>query len=336
MVSLAVVLLIEANRLRICIGISIVKGELTKLEPLRNILQRFDIVIHCAGKMDFSPSNVASLYETNVDGTANLAKAAASAGVKQFVFISSTETVAPTMGDEPADETSEPNAVFEYGKTKIIAEQEVDYACRDSLMNFTIIRPTGILGAGDVQTAHQMFWAANFGLFFFVPGSKALPAARLCYTHVSDVVKGIMATVGNQKAYGQIYILASNSMSYEAVIRHSCRQLGRIQPFTYLPFPLVRFIIALTAPLFKLVFKQPFLFQPVMIDQLRANRIYSSAKAQRDLNWTPAYSMEDAITDMINVQRNTGLLKHYTFSPLALVLIIFVILFTFTLIFSVW
>ena len=318
------------------IGITIVKAELTRIEPLRNILQKFDIVIHCAAQMDFAPSSVPALYATNVEGTANLAKAAAAAGVKQFIYISSSETVAPTMGDEPADEESEPNAVFEYGKSKIIAEQEVDYACRDSLMKYTILRPTGILGAGDVATAHQFFWAANFGLFFFVPGSAALPGARLCYTHISDVVKGISLTIGNPKAYGQTYFLASNSMSYEALIRRTCAELGRIQPFMYLPFGLTRAVIAISAPIFKLVFKNTFLFQPIMIDQMRANRVYSSEKAKRDLGWVPAYSMEDGVSDMIRVQQNTGLLKRHSLSTLALILIALAIVLLLYVIFVFW
>jgi nucleoside-diphosphate-sugar epimerase len=314
-------------------GISIVKGELSKMEPLRKILERFDIVIHCAAQMDFAPSNVPALYATNVDGTANLAKAAAAAGVKQFIYISSSETVAPTLGEELADEKSEPNAVFEYGRTKIIAEQEVGYACQNSMMNYTIIRPTGILGAGDVATAHQFFWAVNFGLFFFVPGSSTSPPGRVCYTHISDIVKGITLTIGNPQAYGETFFLTSNPMSFEALIRRSCTELNRIQPFMYLPFGLTRTIIAITAPLWKLVFKQTFLFQPIMIDQMQHNRTYSNQKAQRILGWSPQYSMEDAVSDMIRVQRNTGLLTSYSISPVALTLLALSVLILFYFIF---
>lgn len=298
------------------------KGDLTKIEPLRTILQKFDVVIHCAAQMDFAPSNIPAMYAVNVDGTANLAKAAASAGVKQFIFISSSETVAPTLGEEPADETTEPNAAFEYGRTKIIAEQEVGYACQNSMMNYTILRPTGILGAGDVASAHQFFWAVNFGLFFFVPGSDAVPSALVCYTHISDVVKGISLTIGNPKAYGQTYFLCSNPMTYEQLIRRSCTELGRIQPFMRIPFGVTRAVIAATAPLFKFVFKRTFLFQPIMIDQMRVNRVYSNEKAKRELGWTPAYTMEDAVTDMIRVQKNTGLLTTHTVSPFALILMV--------------
>jgi dihydroflavonol-4-reductase len=306
------------------------------MEPLRNILQKFDIVIHCAAQMDFSPSSVPALYATNVDGTANLVKAAAASGVKQFIYISSSETVAPTLGEEPADEASETNAVFEYGRTKIIAEQEVGYACQNSMMNFTILRPTGILGAGDVATAHQFFWAINFGLFFFVPGSVSIPPGRICYTHISDIVKGIQITIGNPKAYGQTYFLAANSMSYEALIRRSCTELGRIQPFMYLPFGVTRAVIAATAPAFKFIFKQTFLFQPIMIDQMRVNRSYSGEKAKKELGWIPQYSMEDAVSDMIRVQQNTGLLKTYSISPVALILIFIAIFFLLYLIIANW
>lgn len=272
--------------------------------------------------MDFAPTDVPSMYATNVDGTSNLAKAAAAAGVKQFIYISSSEALAPTPGEDLADETLEANAAFEYGRTKIIAEQEVKFACESGSMNYTIIRPTGILGAGDIATAHQFFWAVNFGLFFFVPGSLSHPPGKVCYTHVSDIVKGIHLTIANPKAFGETFFLASNPMSFDALIRRSCAELGRMQPFMHLSFPLTRAIIAATAPIWKLQFKQVFLFQATMIDQMKLNRCYSSEKAKRILNWSPQYSMEDAVSDMIRVQRNTGLLAHHTISPVATILLI--------------
>lgn len=312
------------------------RAELDKVEPLRTILQKFDIVIHCAAKMDFGvdsdPVAVRELYKVNVDGTANLAKAAASAGVKQFIYVSSTEAVAPTIGDEPADEKSEPHAVFEYGRTKILAEQEVMQSCLGYPMHYTIVRPTGVLGAGDLASAHQFFWAVNMGLFFFVPGSVHAPAARVCYTHLSDIVKGIMLTVNNPKAYEQTYILASNPMTYEALIRRSCTALGRIQPFFYLPYSFTKKIIGFSAPIFKFRFPTVFLFQPIMIDQLTANRVYSSEKAKRELGWSPAYSMEDAVDDMIRVQKTVGSLTVHPISPLALVIMVLLILILFYII----
>lgn len=313
-----------------------VRAELDKVDPLRTILQKFDIVIHCAASMDFgidsNPPKVKELYRVNVDGTANLVKAAASAGVKQFIYVSSTEAIAPTLGEEPADENTAPNAVFEYGRTKILAEQEIIASCANYPIHYTIVRPTGILGAGDLASAHQLFWGVNMGLFFFVPGSVHAPSSRVCYTHVSDIVKGITLTVGNPKAYEQTYILCTNSMSYEALIRRSCHALGRMQPLFYLPYGFVRQAIGIAAPFFKLKFPTVFLFQPVMIDQLRVNRIYSAEKAQKELGWTPNYSMEDAVDDMIRVQKTVGALAVHPISPVALILLGLVILLLFFLI----
>lgn len=312
------------------------RAELDKVEPLRSILQKFDIVIHCAASMNFGldnqPTLVKDLYKVNVDGTANLVKAAASAGIKQFIYISSTEVVAPTLGEEPADESTATNAVFEYGRTKILAEQEIIDSCSGYPIHYTIVRPTGILGAGDLATAHQLFWAVNMGLFFFVPGSVHANAARVSYTHVSDIVKGISLTIGNQKAFEQTYILSTNSMTYEALIRRSCQSLGRIQPLFYLPYNIVRQVIGLAAPFFKFKFPTVFLFQPVMIDQMRVNRVYSAEKAQKELGWTPNYTMEDAVDDMIRVQKTVGTLTVRPISPVALIILSIIILVLFFMI----
>ncbi len=85
-------------------------------ESLLSRTQGIDVLVHCAARVhvlnDTSSDRLAEFRRVNVDGTAYLARQAAAAGVRRFVFLSSikvhgefTEAGHPfTAEDDPAPE----------------------------------------------------------------------------------------------------------------------------------------------------------------------------------------------------------------------------------------
>lgn len=69
-------------------NVTIIVGDLRKIEDCRNAVAGQDVVIHVASP-HASVTNKDLLYGVNVDGTNNILNAAADAGVKRFVFTSS-------------------------------------------------------------------------------------------------------------------------------------------------------------------------------------------------------------------------------------------------------
>lgn len=67
------------------------------------MLERVEVVVHLASNVEFYPKNTEELYKINVEGTRNLVRASEAAGIRRFIYISSTEVCAPT-GDKIADE----------------------------------------------------------------------------------------------------------------------------------------------------------------------------------------------------------------------------------------
>ena len=108
-----------------------------------------EVVIHAAARAHIMKDEVADpLVEyrrVNVDYTLNLARQAAAAGVKRFVFISSIG-VNGTTNTHPFTEDDTPNATELYAQSKWEAEQGLWEVQHETGMGLVIIRPPLVYG----------------------------------------------------------------------------------------------------------------------------------------------------------------------------------------------
>jgi nucleoside-diphosphate-sugar epimerase len=96
-------------------------------------LRGFEAVVHLAAISndplgDYRPETT---YSINQHGAVHLAKAAKRAGVERFLFSSSCSLYG-AAGDDFLDETAEWNPVTPYGRSKLLAEQEITLLADDS------------------------------------------------------------------------------------------------------------------------------------------------------------------------------------------------------------
>jgi nucleoside-diphosphate-sugar epimerase len=116
-------------------------------------LNQVTTVVHIAARVhvmnDKSTDPLAEFRKVNVDGTLNLARQAASAGVTRFVFISSIKVNGEkTTINHPfhADDTPSPQDA--YGISKLEAEQGLRLLSEKTGMEVVIIRPPLVYGSG--------------------------------------------------------------------------------------------------------------------------------------------------------------------------------------------
>jgi nucleoside-diphosphate-sugar epimerase len=105
-------------------------------------------VLHCAGLT--KAVHATELYTVNGAGTRNVVAAINALGdqVQRLVHISSLAVSGPGTAAEPTRETSPPNPVSEYGRSKLAGEREVTEHCRRP---FAILRPGGVYGPRDTE-----------------------------------------------------------------------------------------------------------------------------------------------------------------------------------------
>lgn len=119
-------------------------------DGLINLLKGCDVVVHLAGRahlrdeVDSEP--LADYRLANVDGTLNLAREAAIAGVKRFVFISSIGVNGAETSSIPfmAEDAASPHSP--YAISKYEAELGLQAIAYQAGMEFVIIRPPLVYG----------------------------------------------------------------------------------------------------------------------------------------------------------------------------------------------
>lgn len=111
----------------------------------RPLLDGVDRVIHLAGIAHTGRGVAPELYDRiNCAATAQLAAAAAEAGVRQFVLISSIRAQSGPAADHALTERDAAAPIDAYGRSKLAAET----ALRASGVPFTILRPVLLYGPG--------------------------------------------------------------------------------------------------------------------------------------------------------------------------------------------
>lgn len=118
----------------------------------RRAAQGIDAVVHTAARVHImrgSGDDLALYRQVNVSGTLTVARVAAAAGVKRFVFISSIKVNGEgTPPGRPflADDT--PGPTDAYGVSKLEAEQALTKLASATGMEVVIVRPPLIYGPG--------------------------------------------------------------------------------------------------------------------------------------------------------------------------------------------
>lgn len=130
-------------------------------------LQGVDAVVHCAARVhvmqDDATDPLQAYREVNVNGTLNLARQAAQAGVRRFVFVSSIKVNGEaTQPGQPFTADAVPSPLDPYGVSKLEAEQGLRHIEAQTGMEIVIVRPPLVYGPGvKANFASMMRWVAR-------------------------------------------------------------------------------------------------------------------------------------------------------------------------------
>lgn len=117
---------------------------------LRPRLRGVDTVIHTAARVhimrDDAGDPLAAFRAMNVEGTLRLARQAAAAGVRRFVFLSSIKVNGEMTHGTPFTASDTPAPQDPYGQSKLEAEAGLERLALETGMEVTIIRPPLVYG----------------------------------------------------------------------------------------------------------------------------------------------------------------------------------------------
>ncbi|ATQ67137.1 MULTISPECIES: NAD-dependent epimerase/dehydratase family protein [Methylosinus] len=149
--------------------------------------RRFKTIYHCAAMLAHAVEDKTFLWESNVDGTRNVAEAAARHGVRALVFLSSNCLWAENMG-RPVREDDEPAPVEIYGKSKWEGEKILaGYADR---LNVVSIRCPTIIDEGRLGLLAILFEFIAEGRKVWVVGGGR---NRYQFIYAQDLIAACIA-----------------------------------------------------------------------------------------------------------------------------------------------
>jgi len=195
-------------------GIRFIEGDIRSLDACRRACHGADVVLHQAalGSVPRSIDDPVSSNEANVSGFINMLVAARDAGVRRFVYASSSAV----YGDHPAlpkVEAVTGRAVSPYGLTKQINElyAEVFAACYGykavGLRYFNVFGPRQDPNGAYASVIPAWIGALLRGQVPYINGDGS---AGRDFCHIDNVVQAnlLAATVEDPAALGQAYNIA--------------------------------------------------------------------------------------------------------------------------------
>lgn len=195
------------------------------------------VVIHSAARVhvmnDTENDPLSAFRAVNVEGTLNLARQAAAAGVQRFIFISSIkvngEGTAPgsafTADDEPAP--ADP-----YGVSKMEAEQGLRKLALETAMEVVIIRPVLVYGPGVKANFFNMMRWLDKGIplpFGAIYNSRSLVA-------LDNLVDLVLTCIVHPAAANQTFLVSdAEDLSTTVLLSKMAKALNK--PARLIPIP---------------------------------------------------------------------------------------------------
>lgn len=257
-------------------------GEIDEKTDWLDTLKEVDTIIHLAARAhqlnDQAVDPEAEFLRVNYEGTKNLSKQAIASGVKHFIFISSIGAMA-TLSDTIISEASPCQPDTPYGRSKLNAENALIELCRNTQMNWTILRPTLVYGPNNPGNMKRLFALVTKKLP--LPFGSMLNSRSLLY--VGNLVDAIIRCIEDNRAKNQTFIVSDGEdFSTSELIFRMGNAMG--EKTLLLPFP--PSLLRLAAKMIK---------KEEVADRLLGSLQVDSNKIRQMLDWKPPYTVDHGL-----------------------------------------
>lgn len=234
-----------------------------------------DVVIHCAARAhilsDDALDPLTAFRRVNTAGTLQLARQAAAAGVRHFVFISSIGVNGAETSGTAFDEHSPAAPHSPYAVSKHEAEVGLFSLAEKSGMTVSVVRPPLVYGPGAPGNLARLAGMIRRGL----PLPLASVRNKRTLVSLNNLVDLLALCATHEAAPGEIFLAGdTEDVSTADIVRHIARSIGK--PAWLVPFPPQALDKALHL-----------LGKGSMAQQLIGSLQVDVSKARRLLDWTP-------------------------------------------------
>ena len=263
-------------------------GDLMPVTDWHAVLQGVSEIVHLAARVhimnDKSPNTLAEFRHVNVAATANLARQAAAAGVRRFIYLSSIKVNGEsTAVGRPFKAVDMPAPEDPYGVSKHEAEQLLRLIAAESGMEVVIIRPPLVYGPGvKANFASMMRWLAR-GVPLPLAG---ITENRRSLVALDNLVDLIVTCLKHPAAADQTFLVSDGEdLSTAALLRRIGNAQGIPARLFHAPVATLRLGAAL-------------LGKQSIYHRLCGSLQVDIRKTQELLGWTPPVSVDEGLRRM--------------------------------------
>ncbi|HFQ4975268.1 TPA: UDP-glucose 4-epimerase family protein [Vibrio vulnificus] len=247
------------------------------------VLDKVSTVIHIAARVhvmnDESDAPLEEFRAVNTAGTMNLARQAAEAGVKRFIFVSSIKVNGEsTTGKQAFTAQDTPSPKDPYGVSKAEAEEQLIALGKETDLEIVIIRPPLVYGEGVKANFASLMNLVSKGIplpFGYITNNKR------SLVSVDNLVDLIITCIDHPKAANQVFLVSDDYyVSTSEMVKEMAIALGK--PSWQIPVP---------AYCYKLVGK---LFDKNdVVDRLTGSLQVDISHTKETLGWTPPQTLQE-------------------------------------------
>jgi nucleoside-diphosphate-sugar epimerase len=216
-------------------------GDLTATTDWREALHGMDAIVHAAARVhvmhDTAADPLAEFRRVNVEGTVHLARAAADAGVRRLVFVSSIKVNGEgTEPGRPYRAGDCPAPVDAYGVSKREAEDELRLVASETGLEVVVVRPVLVYGPGVKGNFLSMMRWLHRG----VPLPLGAIYNRRSLVALDNLVDLIATALRHPAAANETFLVSDgDDLSTTELLRRTATALGTSARLLPIPAPLL-------------------------------------------------------------------------------------------------
>lgn len=262
----------------------VVVGNIDGTTDYSSALNGANVVVHVAARAHIMHDEVVNplgeYRKVNVEGTLNLAKQAAAAGVKRFVYISSIKVNGEsTTGLTAFVEANTAIPEDPYGVSKYEAEAGLRLLAKETGLEVVIIRPPLVYGPGVKANFLSLLKLSATGLplpFGSVNNKRSM-------VYVGNLVDLIVRCINHPSAANETFLVSDgDDVSLRSLLTMMRSAMGRSARLVPVPVGLFKLAGALTG-------------RRGVVDRLVGDLQVDSTKARKLLEWEPPFTVSQGI-----------------------------------------
>ncbi|MDX2112024.1 MAG: NAD-dependent epimerase/dehydratase family protein [Verrucomicrobiota bacterium] len=258
--------------------------EINQSTDWSGVLNEVDYIVHLAAVAHRRGKVNDSVYdEVNTQGTIKLVKdAAASSSVKRLIFIS-TIGVHGNGATQVVNEVSPINPQTAYAKSKYRAECFIQEYLKDKPLDWCIMRPTLIYGAGNPGNMQRLFdlVAKRIPLPFASINSRR---TFLCIDNLADA---ITRALGHPKASRSVFCMADSEIVTLNELLSQIALVLQIPLRNYkIPLGCLK-MLGMAGDALAFATRKPVPFDTYSVDRMIGSLVVDNTKVRNTMEWTP-------------------------------------------------